>query len=36
MGKFEDNLERIRKAMRCEPVDRIPVAPCGNYYGPGF
>lgn len=32
MGKYEDNLERIRKAMRCEPVDRIPVAPCANAY----
>ncbi|MCR5665849.1 MAG: hypothetical protein K6G01_03365 [Eubacterium sp.] len=32
MGKLEDNLERIKKAMRCEPVDRIPVAPCGNAY----
>lgn len=32
MGKYEDNLERIRKAMRCEPVDRVPVSPCGNGY----
>lgn len=32
MGKYEDNLERIRKAIKCEPVDRIPVSPCGNGY----
>lgn len=32
MGKYEDNLERIRKAVRCEEVDRVPVAPCGNAY----
>ena len=32
MGKYEENLERIRKAVRCEPVDRIPVAPCANGY----
>jgi len=32
MGKFEENLERIRKAVALEPVDRIPVAPCGNAY----
>lgn len=32
MSKFEDHLELIRKAMRCEPVERIPVAPCGNAY----
>ena len=32
MGKYEDNLELIRKAVRCEPVDRVPVAPCGNAY----
>lgn len=32
MGKYEDNLERIRKAVRCEPVDRVPVSPCGNGY----
>ncbi len=32
MGKYEENLERIRKAVRCEPVDRVPVAPCGNAY----
>lgn len=32
MGKYEENLERIRKAVRCEEVDRIPVAPCGNAY----
>ena len=32
MGKYEENLERIRKAVRCEPVDRVPVAPCGNGY----
>ncbi len=32
MGKFEENMERIRKAVACEPVDRIPVAPCGNAY----
>lgn len=32
MGKYEDNLELIKKAMRCEPVERIPVVPCGNAY----
>lgn len=32
MAKYEENLELIRKAVRCEPVDRIPVAPCGNAY----
>ena len=32
MGKYEDNLELIRRAVRCEPVDRVPVAPCGNAY----
>lgn len=32
MGKYEENLERIKKAVRCEPVDRVPVAPCGNAY----
>lgn len=32
MGKYEDNLERIKKAVRCEPVDRIPISPCGNGY----
>lgn len=32
MGKYEENLDRIRKAVRCEEVDRIPVAPCGNAY----
>lgn len=32
MAKYEENLELIRKAVRCEPVDRIPVAPCGNGY----
>ncbi|MCD8149018.1 MAG: hypothetical protein LUE92_05515 [Clostridiales bacterium] len=32
MGKYEDSLERIRKAVRCEPVDRVPVVPCGNAY----
>ena len=32
MTKFEENLELIRKVVRCEPVDRIPVVPCGNAY----
>lgn len=32
MGKYEDNLSLIYKALRCEPVDRIPVAPCANAY----
>ena len=32
MGKYEDNLELIRKTLRCEPVDRIPVVPCANAY----
>lgn len=32
MKKYDENLERIRKAVRCEPVDRIPVVPCGNAY----
>jgi len=32
MGKYEENLDRIYKAFRCEPVDRVPVAPCGNGY----
>ena len=32
MDKYEENLELIRKAVRCEPVDRVPVAPCGNAY----
>lgn len=32
MGKYEDNMERIKKAIRCEPVDRIPCVPCGNAY----
>ena len=22
----------MRKAVRCEPVDRVPVVPCGNAY----
>lgn len=30
MGKYEENLELLRKAVRCEPVDRVPVVPCGN------
>ena len=29
---FQTRMERIRKAVSCEPVDRIPVAPCGNAY----
>jgi len=32
MNKYEENLTRIRKAIALEPVDRIPVAPCGNAY----
>ncbi len=32
MGKLEDNMDRIYKALHCEPVDRVPVAPCGNAY----
>ncbi len=32
MGKYEENLELLRKALRCEPVERIPVVPCGNAY----
>ena len=32
MGKYEENLELLRKAVRCEPVDRVPVVPCGNAY----
>lgn len=32
MGKYEDNLELIRKTVRCEKTDRIPVVPCGNAY----
>ena len=29
---YEERLLRIRKAVACQPVDRIPVAPCGNAY----
>lgn len=29
MGKYEENLELLRKTVRCEPVDRVP---CGNAY----
>ena len=29
---YDERLERIRKAVACQPVDRIPVAPCGNAY----
>ena len=25
MSKYDDNLELIRRAIRCEPVERIPV-----------
>ena len=32
MGKYEDNLERIKKTIRCEPVDRVPCVPCANAY----
>ncbi len=32
MGKFEDNMELFRKVVACEPVDRIPIGPCGNAY----
>lgn len=32
MGKYEENLELLRKTVRCEPTDRIPVVPCGNAY----
>lgn len=32
MGKYEDNLELIKKAVRCEPVDRVPFVPCANAY----
>ena len=32
MGKYEDNLELLRKTVRCEPVERIPVVPCANAY----
>ena len=32
MGKYEENLERLKKTVRCEPVDRVPVVPCGNAY----
>ncbi len=32
MGKYEENLELLRKTVRCEPVDRVPVVPCGNAY----
>jgi uroporphyrinogen-III decarboxylase len=32
MGKYEDNLELLRKTVRCEPTDRVPFVPCGNAY----
>lgn len=32
MGKYEDNLELLRKTVRCEPVKRVPCVPCGNAY----
>lgn len=32
MGNYEDNLELLYKTVRCEPVDRVPVVPCGNAY----
>lgn len=32
MGKYEDNVELFRRAVRCEPVEKIPVAPCANAY----
>ena len=32
MGKYEDNLELLKKTLRCEPVDRVPVVPCANAY----
>ena len=32
MSKYDDNLELIRRAIRCEPVERIPVVPCANAY----
>lgn len=32
MSKYEENLERIKKAIAFEPVDRVPVAPCANAY----
>ena len=32
MGKYEENLELIRKAVRCEPVERVPFVPCANAY----
>ena len=32
MNKYEANLNRIKKAIALEPVDRIPVAPCANAY----
>ncbi len=31
-GLFEKHLNRIRKAVALEPVDKIPVAPCGNAF----
>ena len=32
MSKYDENMELIRKAVRCEPVDRVPVVPCANAY----
>lgn len=32
MSKYDDNLELIMKAVRCEPTERIPVVPCANAY----
>lgn len=29
---YEERLARIRKAVALEPVDKIPLAPCGNAY----
>lgn len=29
---YQERLDRIRKAVACEPVDQIPVAPCANAY----
>ena len=30
--RYDERLNRIRKAVALEPVDKIPVAPCGNAY----
>ena len=29
---YDDRLARIKKAVAMEPVDKIPIAPCGNAY----